>query len=308
MAITGLPLFSTIVYFLLIGPVLFNLVRHGKRGILGWLPLVSFCLIRIIGGIMKLVVQGRNGNVRAEGILIVESIGIAPLFLGTLGVIHEGRMARNQLYSKERKVLEWAFIAVYHSIVTAALIIIIIGIVNDLDNNQRPQDSTLLKVGISITWVLWAIQTVYAAAAFVRRSSRGGGHDGVRATERFRLGRVLVIAGNLALPFLAIRLIFGTLAFNLDSDSFANAVGWQAGLQVVPEIMLVGILTFAGLYTRRIWKTPDVDRTLASASPASTTGGKYYGDASPAMQTTSASTAGLGVAGKKPGKGKAWYG
>lgn len=90
MAITGLPLFMTIAYFLLVGPVLFNAVRHGKHGILGWLPLVSFCLIRIVGGIMKLVVEGRNGNVRAEGILIVESIGIAPLFLGTLGVIHEG--------------------------------------------------------------------------------------------------------------------------------------------------------------------------------------------------------------------------
>lgn len=101
-------------------------------------------------------------------------------------------MARNQLYSKERKVVEWAFIIVYHSVVTAALVIIIIGIVEDLDNNQRPQDSTLLKVGISITWVLWAVQTIYAAAAFVRKDRRD--EHGVRATERFRLGRVVSLA------------------------------------------------------------------------------------------------------------------
>lgn len=72
------------VYIFFVHPATYVLFKHGKNGILGWLSIQSFCIVRIIGNILIL----KDGS-HSTAATIVNSIGLSPLLLGTLGILHE---------------------------------------------------------------------------------------------------------------------------------------------------------------------------------------------------------------------------
>jgi hypothetical protein len=84
---SGLDIFVLIVYIALFNPVLYCLWKHGKPGILAWLPLQSFCILRIVGSILDL----HNAAVHStnEDALIFNNVGLSPLLLAAAGVLHE---------------------------------------------------------------------------------------------------------------------------------------------------------------------------------------------------------------------------
>jgi len=84
---SGLDIFVLIVYIALLNPVLYCLWKHGKPGILAWLPLQSFCILRIVGSILDL----HNAAVHStnEDALIFNNVGLSPLLLAAAGVLHE---------------------------------------------------------------------------------------------------------------------------------------------------------------------------------------------------------------------------
>jgi hypothetical protein len=71
------------IYSLLVLPVIYILFRHGPPGILGWLYLFSFCILRIVGAGLSLAT---NANQTAA---IISNIGLSPLLLAISGVLHE---------------------------------------------------------------------------------------------------------------------------------------------------------------------------------------------------------------------------
>ncbi len=85
--ITALPVATVIVYMILIQPICYCVWKHGKRGLLGWLVLQSFCAVRIIGSILEILHEKNGSDLTAS--LIVPNIGLSPLLLGVLGVLHE---------------------------------------------------------------------------------------------------------------------------------------------------------------------------------------------------------------------------
>ena len=72
------------VYITLVNPITFILFKHGRKGVLGWLALQSFCFTRIVGNILVL----KDGDTSTAA-TIVNSIGLSPLLIGTIGIIHE---------------------------------------------------------------------------------------------------------------------------------------------------------------------------------------------------------------------------
>jgi hypothetical protein len=72
------------IYIFLVNPVTYVLFKHGKKGILGWLSIQLFCFIRIIGNILIL----KDGS-QSTAAVVVNSVGLSPLLLGTIGILHE---------------------------------------------------------------------------------------------------------------------------------------------------------------------------------------------------------------------------
>lgn len=87
MSVSGLDIFVLAAYIILINPVLYCLWKHGKHGILGWLPLQSFCIVRIIGSI--LAIHNAATHSTSKDSLIFANIGLSPLLLAAAGLLHE---------------------------------------------------------------------------------------------------------------------------------------------------------------------------------------------------------------------------
>ena len=79
----GLNTAQAAIYGLLSLPTLLILVRHGKRGIIGWFYLFIFETLRIAGCAIIL------SDPQSSGGSIISSIGLSPLLLATLGILHE---------------------------------------------------------------------------------------------------------------------------------------------------------------------------------------------------------------------------
>lgn len=79
------------IYAILSVPVLFYLVRHGKPGLLGWIYLLAFCTLRIVGGAMSLNTNSDSGGgtSSSSSASIIANIGLSPLLLATSGILHE---------------------------------------------------------------------------------------------------------------------------------------------------------------------------------------------------------------------------
>jgi hypothetical protein len=83
----ALDIFILVVYIILLQPILYCLWKHGKSGMLGWLPLQSFALVRIIGSI--LAIHNAAVHSTSEDALIFSNVGLSPLLLATAGILHE---------------------------------------------------------------------------------------------------------------------------------------------------------------------------------------------------------------------------
>lgn len=69
------------IYAALTVPTLYVAVKHGRRGLPGWLFLLLFCALRVTGGAMSIA--------KLPSAVIVSSIGLSPLLLAIAGVYHE---------------------------------------------------------------------------------------------------------------------------------------------------------------------------------------------------------------------------
>lgn len=74
-----------LVIFLILAPLAtFCLFKHGKRGVVAWLYLSLFCMLRIITGAMG--IHSTNGALAPT---ILNSIGLAPVMYCAAGILHE---------------------------------------------------------------------------------------------------------------------------------------------------------------------------------------------------------------------------
>jgi hypothetical protein len=83
-----LYIISLIIFGALAQPVLFIWWRHGRHGFLGWFYVQLLCFIRAIGAIVELKAIANN-TTNSTAVVIVNSVGLSPLLLGCLGIMHE---------------------------------------------------------------------------------------------------------------------------------------------------------------------------------------------------------------------------
>lgn len=73
--------------------VMYLTYRHGWRGVVGWVYLFIFCVLRVVGPAMQITINSERSwspspSSRSSAPLI-SSIGISPILLATLGILHE---------------------------------------------------------------------------------------------------------------------------------------------------------------------------------------------------------------------------
>jgi prolipoprotein diacylglyceryltransferase len=91
-SVTELAIAELVIYLAILPIVFFLLVRHGKRGVFGWIYLIAFCILRIVASGLQINdhVQESHGKPPSVTAAIVNSVGISPLLLAIAGVMHEG--------------------------------------------------------------------------------------------------------------------------------------------------------------------------------------------------------------------------
>ncbi|KAG0649002.1 hypothetical protein D0Z07_5006 [Hyphodiscus hymeniophilus] len=233
----------TLIIFGALGlPTLFILWRHGRHGILGWFYLQLLCLITVIGAIVELKAIANN-TTKSTGVVIINSVGLSPLLLAALGIMHEARRARNK---DLRKKLEWFLVISMHILVSLGLIVMIIGIVKVEDKKEAPNTSHVIKFGLLVVFICWLTLCAWALWSLK-------GHP--RTDPMFYANGTALLKGVLiSLPFIGMRLIYGILSFVLKSQSFANSLGWRIFLDVIPSAVVVTVLVIVGFITRNMWR------------------------------------------------------
>ncbi|MCJ1292779.1 hypothetical protein MMC34_004332 [Xylographa carneopallida] len=245
----ALAVATIIIYAILIQPVFYCLWKHGRHGILGWVALQSFCLLRIIGNAILLHAEATNAS--NSNALLISNIGLSPLLLAALGFLHEARRARSPSICRR---LEWALVIQYHLVVSVALALVIVGVINLQSGIITTTTSVLLKVAAAILIVCWAALVLWTGV-----SMRKQGRD--TSAKGYAEGTKLLYGVVAALPLVGFRLIYAIVSLLLEvngsSSGFTTSVAAKVCMSVVPEMLATIVFVVAGISTRDMHKTFD---------------------------------------------------
>ncbi|KAI4724548.1 hypothetical protein E4T49_07709 [Aureobasidium sp. EXF-10728] len=237
---TSLYIATIVLYSILIIPTFYIWRRHGRPGFLAYNFVYAFCAIRIAGGALS-VVAVHNPDLETSA-TIVNSLAISPLLLAGLGFLHEARNARIADLNARQ---EWMGVGVLHGLVTTAIVLIVIGIVNVVKGVSTTQDSGLVKAGLAVLVVAYVALLVWTT-----RSLR---HPARPKNESFIDGTVLLRTAFAALPFIGMRLVYGVISFLLVDPAFARSLAAKVVLSFVPELVATALFVYGGYRTRDMY-------------------------------------------------------
>ncbi|KAF4962382.1 hypothetical protein FSARC_9548 [Fusarium sarcochroum] len=224
------------IYAILVLPAIYILIKHGKPGLLGWLYLLVFFSLRIIGGGLALA--------NSSAATLVSSIGLSPLVLAAAGILHE---ARTHKFRHMNVKVEWIKVLHFHFLVMAGVAILAVGASGLQSNEPTSNDSRLVKVGCAILLVAWLILsgwTIYSA-----RSSSSAQKSDHRSLHSMLLYTVLI-----SMIFIGIRIIYNLVALTSNNRSLNPSTGSltiRVFLSFLPELITVLLYLAAGLYTSK---------------------------------------------------------
>ncbi|KAL1882533.1 hypothetical protein Plec18167_002949 [Paecilomyces lecythidis] len=231
----GLSTAELVIYVILIIPILYLLVKHGRNGLLGWLFLSFFCVLRIVGG-------GLAIKSSSPAATIISNVGLSPLLLATGGLLHEARSYRiHGLDAKIEQVLSLLF----HMLVVAGVALTAAGSAK-LEHHQQPidKDESIVKAGIALLTVSWGVLAGWTAQSFTAP----------RATHNVaRAGTLLLSSIGLALVFIGIRVFYSLVALSTERASLNPTTGSLAirvVLGFLPELIATLIYIAAGFATQ----------------------------------------------------------
>jgi hypothetical protein len=242
----GVSIAELIVYFPCLVIAVFLAFRHGFRRSSGWLFLVIFCLIRIVGACFDLATIGDPTNLSLYiGYSILQTIGLSPLELAALGLLSRLITSINMRKTTFTQPRHMKFIQL---IVTVGLILGIVGGVNSSDsyasNGNRIVPSNLTKAGLGlfILSFLLIILSTFFLSFDVSHAELGE--------------KRLLLAVALSLPFLLVRLIYSCIAVFGSDTTFRSNTTILLCMAYLMEFIVVVIYEAVGLTLQRVHVPP----------------------------------------------------
>lgn len=258
----SLAIFELIIYAILAPIALFVLVSHTKRKLqnfFGWSFLQSCIVLQVVAA--ALVLSSRSSDSSSSEIgIIISSVGLSPLLLAIEGILVEavrGSTLETNIFFRPVASLN------FHAIVVAAAALSGVGGAYVYNTTSSASDLSkglvLLKAGVIIFVVAWLylfVPCCIALGSWSRlvstRKVRPSSYTTWRLAELTEIQ--LVLASAMALPILALRLLYTLLSvFDTHTSAFSPLSGSVAAnvlLHVLPVMGAASALTIAGLLTR----------------------------------------------------------
>jgi hypothetical protein len=256
----GISIALIVVYlpFLVVGVIL--AMRHGIRRSSGWLFLIIFSLLRIIGSCLQLATISDPRNIHLYiGSAICTNVGLAPLVLCSLGLV--GRVA-DSISKSHKTFVSYRILRVVQLIVTVGTIL---GITGGIDSGD--DYSTTGKWTVQTKSIVGTVLFIVAYAAVLLMTIITSFHlSHAEAGEK----RLLVAIG-LSLPLLLVRLIYSIMATIVKNPKFNLLSGSPTILLCVAlleEIVVVIIYEGVGLTLRQISNAPRGDLGAPRGGPS----------------------------------------
>ncbi|KAI0886924.1 uncharacterized protein GGS22DRAFT_119063 [Annulohypoxylon maeteangense] len=252
---SGLPVALLIIYLTLSLPTIYIAIKHGlKHGvIIGWFFLFIFCTLKIVSSALELK------DATSSGAALVSSIGLSPLLAAICGTLHESRV---HLLPKSRRPFDKQYLILFHILVSTAIALVASG-ASKLSNTTIPPEQMkknlgLVKGGMVLLLLSWISLAIITLATFQHALSQGS--EKLAAVGG---GKKLLLAVAFSIPFLGIRVLESMIYFFTQNpllNPVSGSVGLRVGLQIIEEIIVALSLITAGILTRNIDATAQVDR------------------------------------------------
>ncbi|MCJ1283119.1 hypothetical protein MMC26_002446 [Xylographa opegraphella] len=256
------------IYIPIFPLALIVIIRHGWKKQLGWIYLVIFCLVRIVGAGFKIAsVKYPDNGTDLEWSAILQSVGLSPLLMATMGLLKRITDEVSQTTASSDKSYSNTAMAGFVSQSRAAnlitkrataisrrsriiqiaqlptLIALILCIVGGTDRassdiSEYSTGQTYIKAGIAIFIVIYV---VLFGLTVVTGADLGNAPRGEKR---------IYFAVVAALPLIAVRLLYSILAdfTSISNFSLANPDPWvQLFMAVIEECIVVLMYTLAGL-------------------------------------------------------------
>ncbi|KAJ5901619.1 hypothetical protein N7495_002147 [Penicillium taxi] len=215
---------------------IFVVFRHGFHKQLGWIYLAIFSGIRIGGAVMEILSHKNPGNANdKEWALILQSVGLSPLLLSTLGLLKRIATAA----SRRSKLVQ-----LLHIPALIALILAISGGTDQASSDASDQASGKTETQAAI--IIYLI--VYIVTCFLWVISVKNLQDMQSSQKR------MFFCVFIALPLIACRLIYSLISDFGHNSQFSLVDGdprIQLAMATIEELIVVFIYTILGLVTPR---------------------------------------------------------
>jgi hypothetical protein len=226
-----------VVYIPALLVALFVCKKHGFTRASGWMYTLILCVVRIAGAVCELLTFSDSSTTLIKTMIILDSIGLSPLLLATLGMLSRLNDWINARSKGHFGVKQFRLIQL---LITIGLILAIAGGTSGSTNsNGTPQVATTSKVAIALYIVAFvAIVLVWVVSM--------AGLSVVPSAERRVAFAVLI-----ALPFVLVRLVYSACVVFLHSHLFNlvnGSVVVNAVMAVATEFIVVGIYLLLGFF------------------------------------------------------------
>lgn len=240
----SLAIVEVVFFSLMVPPVLYVAWVHRRPQTLGWIFIFLFLVLQITGSAITLH-AGTTGPLPITG-AIITGVGLSPQLLGVLGVLHESAHLSGFLkYKNATKHLKIA-LTIYHIGVVTAVPIYAVGQSGMSQSPPKENSASLSKAGICLLLLLWlllAVATVWHYSWALKSNASNG-------TNKLHT-LLYTILGSTAL--IGVRVIYQTVAtLSNTSSSIRGNVAYIGGLQFLPSVLMVLVLTVGGVWSRPV--------------------------------------------------------
>ncbi|KAJ5953594.1 hypothetical protein N7454_000490 [Penicillium verhagenii] len=211
----GLELAQMVFYGLVLLPAFVCFAAHGKHGVMGWLYVIIMCVLRLTGNGMAYHSLSTTGHAN-ETAQIITGIGLSPLLLATLGILHESGPS---------------FLLPHVAILT--------GIALAASSKGK---STLLEAGMVVLAMGWLI-----IALLVVVSLRANASD-----QRVNDEKKLLLAVLIAVPLVGGRVIYSAVIAFVDGRADGGSLAVQVIFGTISEFLVMITFVSVGLVTRNL--------------------------------------------------------
>ncbi|CAI7593945.1 unnamed protein product [Penicillium manginii] len=206
----------------------FLVYRHGIRSSGGFIFLVIFTLVRIVGACCELATIHNPSTGIYIAAAICSSIGLSPLLMACSGMLSRA----NQ--SMARPILHRLTFTAFRVTTIVALALTVSGITWNMTPEALKTPNTEVKVGMILYFVSWVLLCVGLAVLFLRRSKIAEGEN----------RNLLAVA--VCVPFLLIRTIYALLLWFVANNTF-NALDGNTTVQLVMSVLEEMVIVFVCL-------------------------------------------------------------